>query len=165
MKIIKSLLIAISSWSSRFNIEKSKRNSLINYLIYSYQIFKKVPAGGFDPPASRLWDSRSNQLSYTGQLLLILQNYIYLVPAIIIRTYLKLTHNHHPSPRYKVKYTKNWKISHSKFLLLFASSLRLFYMQKNRASSPRSLTFKFFDYFPIFILDTFCQGYQNSSLL
>ena len=28
--------------------------------------FKKVPAEGFDPSASRLWDSRSNQLSYTG---------------------------------------------------------------------------------------------------
>ena len=27
---------------------------------------KKVPAEGFDPSALRLWDLRSNQLSYTG---------------------------------------------------------------------------------------------------
>lgn len=27
---------------------------------------KKVPAEGFDPSTSRLWDLRSNQLSYTG---------------------------------------------------------------------------------------------------
>ena len=29
---------------------------------------KKVPAEGFDPSALRLWDLRSNQLSYTGNL-------------------------------------------------------------------------------------------------
>ena len=32
----------------------------------SIDLVAKIPAEGFDPSASRLWDSRSNQLSYTG---------------------------------------------------------------------------------------------------
>lgn len=36
---------------------------------YELKSNKNIPAEGFDPSASRLWDSRSNQLSYTGAMI------------------------------------------------------------------------------------------------